>query len=300
VITKYQGTKVQGVAQLTRLVRETPAGREVEIEVRREGTTLVLEAEVEERGGRHDFHKIIHKIEIPHIEIPDIDIPDIDIDLESLKHLAPHHGTVLLGVSVEALTGQLGGYFGVEDGAGVLVRSVKEGSAAQEAGLSAGDVITRIDGETIDRPRTLRRALRERRGEKIEIDILRERRERTLTATLPKEEEGGAREHRERMHEQRRLMHEERDRMRGEPSNEGRDPPHQRAADKATPGDAPARRAATPPLPDTEHDRRRHRVDLAGLEAEHAAGQVRIGPPDAEEEVDPRVHDPTPEAIPQA
>jgi membrane-associated protease RseP (regulator of RpoE activity) len=243
VIMKYQGAKVRSVAQLTRLVRETPAGRQVEIEVHRDGSTLILEVEVEERRSRHDFHKIIRKINIPHIEIPDIEMPEIDIpdiELPHLNFIGAHHGTVLLGVSVEALTAQLRDYFGAEEDVGVLVRSVKEGSAAQEAGLRAGDVITGIDGETIDKPSSLRRALRERHGEQIEITILREQRERSLKATLPEEEDSGrheawewsdepphaepreelheetegVREHRDRMREQRSRMHEQRDRMR--------------------------------------------------------------------------------------
>src|SRR6185295_95733 len=38
VITEYQGTRIEGVAQLTRLVRETPAGRTARVEVFRNGS----------------------------------------------------------------------------------------------------------------------------------------------------------------------------------------------------------------------------------------------------------------------
>ncbi len=193
VILTYQDTAVKGVAQLTRLVRETPDGRKVWLDVFRDGSTQTMEVELEKGRAGHDMRRIVRKFEIPHIEIPDFEIPDIDVDISSI--LSAMHGTVLLGVSVESLHGQLREFFGVEGETGVLVRSVKEESAAAEAGVQAGDVILKIDDEEINGPGALRRALRERVGQTVDITVMRERRERTLTATLPEESAGGA-EHR--------------------------------------------------------------------------------------------------------
>ncbi len=193
VILTFQDTAVKGVAQLTRLVRETPAGRKVRLDVFRDGSTQTMEVELEEGRGGHDMRRIVRNFEIPHIEIPDFEIPDIDIDIRRI--VSAMHGTVLLGVSVESLHGQLREFFGVEGETGVLVRSVKEESAAAEAGVQAGDVILKIDDDEIDGPGALRRALRERKGQTVDITVMRERRERTLTATLPEESAGGM-EHR--------------------------------------------------------------------------------------------------------
>jgi Do/DeqQ family serine protease len=49
-----------------------------------------------------------------------------------------------LGIFVQDLTADLAGAFDLEQGAGVLVAEIDPGSAADEAGLEAGDVITRI------------------------------------------------------------------------------------------------------------------------------------------------------------
>ena len=49
-----------------------------------------------------------------------------------------------LGISVQDLTADLAGAFGLEKGRGVLVAEVTEGSAADKAGLRAGDVIRTI------------------------------------------------------------------------------------------------------------------------------------------------------------
>jgi len=50
---------------------------------------------------------------------------------------------------VENLTPQLGDFFGAKGAKGVLVRSVEKGSVAAKAGLRAGDVIVRVNGEPV-------------------------------------------------------------------------------------------------------------------------------------------------------
>lgn len=187
VILEYQGNRVEGAAQLTRLVRETPPGRTVTLKVSRAGETRTVRVKVTEpEGGEHE--RIIRKrieisdIEIPHIEIPDVDIPEIPL-LEGIP------SSFRLGVSVENLTGQLGEYFGVKDGEGVLVRSVKKGSPADSGGLRAGDVIVRVDGEKVADSSDLRSALRGRRGKTFPIGIMRDKRETSVTVSLPRMEE---------------------------------------------------------------------------------------------------------------
>jgi serine protease DegQ len=54
-----------------------------------------------------------------------------------------------LGVYVQNLTVELAGAFGVEDGKGALVAEVAEDSAADRAGIRAGDVITSMAGHRV-------------------------------------------------------------------------------------------------------------------------------------------------------
>jgi S1-C subfamily serine protease len=49
-------------------------------------------------------------------------------------------------------------YFGVKEG--VLVRSVLDNTAAQKAGIKAGDVITKVDGMAVTSPSELSSAVR--------------------------------------------------------------------------------------------------------------------------------------------
>ena len=186
VILEYQGNRVEGAAQLTRLVRETPPGRTVTLQVSRAGQARTVRVKVtEHEGGEHQ--RILRKrIEIPDIDMPHVEIPDIDIPEIPLLEGIP--SSFRLGVSVEDLTGQLGEYFGVKDGEGVLVRSVKKGSPADSGGLRAGDVIVKVDGEKVSDSSDLRSALRGRRGRTFPIGIVRERRDTSVSVTLPGKE----------------------------------------------------------------------------------------------------------------
>ena len=85
-----------------------------------------------------------------------------------------------LGATVQDLTPQLAGYFGVE--AGVLVTGVSEGSVAATAGLKAGDVITTLDGARISDTSDLRRRLsRLDDGDQFSLGIVRDKQTLTLT-----------------------------------------------------------------------------------------------------------------------
>ncbi|MFH2035327.1 MAG: PDZ domain-containing protein, partial [Candidatus Zixiibacteriota bacterium] len=56
-----------------------------------------------------------------------------------------------LGVSLQSLNEQLGEYFGVKDGEGVLITEVVKDSPAEKIGLKAGDVIIDVDGTKINK-----------------------------------------------------------------------------------------------------------------------------------------------------
>ena len=89
-----------------------------------------------------------------------------------------------LGIDAEDLSGQLGNFFGVPDGEGVLVRSVSAGSAAEKGGLKAGDVITKFDGERIRSLGELREKVAAK-GETATLTVTRNKAEVTLSVALP-------------------------------------------------------------------------------------------------------------------
>src|SRR5205814_951756 len=93
--------------------------------------------------------------------------------------------SISAGLMVESLTPQLGDFFGVKNGEGVLVRSVEKGSAAAASGLKAGDVIVKFDGRKIADQTDWRSALRSRKSGKVTLNVIRDKREQTLSLNLP-------------------------------------------------------------------------------------------------------------------
>ena len=81
--------------------------------------------------------------------------------------VGPHHfrfrthvGGGFLGVRLAELTPELRVHFGVAEDAGVMISRVLGDSAAQAAGLSVGDIVTRVDGREIASTSDLGRAIR--------------------------------------------------------------------------------------------------------------------------------------------
>jgi len=73
---------------------------------------------------------------------------------------------------------------------GVLVTEVAERSPASAAGIEMGDVITAVGGANIESPSDLRRAVRERPGQKVEVVLRRKGREKRVGATLEARDSG--------------------------------------------------------------------------------------------------------------
>lgn len=182
VILEFNGARVEGEEQLRRMLRETPAGRKITLGISRDGQPMQVEATLAAREAT--MTKALprtFKLEGPDVvipNIPDIQIPQFEVMVRSYSRRT--------GMMVDNLTPQLGEFFGVKSGQGVLVRSVEKGSAAEAAGLKAGDVIVKVDGEEIDDRNDWNRAMR-RKGGKISFGIVRDKREQTLTVTLPEE-----------------------------------------------------------------------------------------------------------------
>ena len=91
-----------------------------------------------------------------------------------------------IGVGVSSLTKQLGEYFGVADGKGLLVSSVRENSPAAKAGLKAGDIIVEADGKEVKNNMDLIRALNDKKEGNVQLTIIRDRNRQTVEVTPEK------------------------------------------------------------------------------------------------------------------
>jgi serine protease Do len=99
-----------------------------------------------------------------------------------------HQGSVTrgyLGVMIQALTPELAKSFGLDSDAGVLVGDVMNDSPAAKAGLQAGDVIRKFDGDVVKDVVSFRnRVARVAPNSKIELTVVRDGKELTLTVHI--------------------------------------------------------------------------------------------------------------------
>jgi len=185
VITEVNGQRVEGAAQFRRMIREIPPGRAAQLTVWRDGRAHTLSATLGKAEERHDkwmgATPGAFAFRMPEVQIPEM--PSMDLGEGMGMVIA---GRPRLGIDAEDIGGQLGSFFGAPDGEGILVRSVNGGSAAEKAGMKAGDVITTFNGERVRSLGDLRQKLASQNDAKTaKIGVLRNRSEVTLSVELP-------------------------------------------------------------------------------------------------------------------
>jgi Do/DeqQ family serine protease len=90
-----------------------------------------------------------------------------------------------LGVSVRRIDSDMAASLGMSETKGVIVNSVRPGSAAEKAGIHQGDVITAIDGTAVSDSNAFRnRVASSGPGNEVTLTILRDNREQKIRATL--------------------------------------------------------------------------------------------------------------------
>ncbi len=165
VIVRWNGERVDSAAELSRLKRETPAGRTVRLGVMRNGSEIEIDVEL----GRYS-------------DRPQRSLLWTTGGIEGI--FAGERGR--LGISLQNLTPQLAEYFGVPERTGALVSSVDTASPAAKAGLKAGDVILSMGGEKIDTPTDIMRILNRTKEGPLEVRVMRDRQEMTFTVQVEK------------------------------------------------------------------------------------------------------------------
>ncbi|CUS96859.1 DegQ family serine endoprotease [Candidatus Chrysopegis kryptomonas] len=97
----------------------------------------------------------------------------------------------VLGVQISKLDEATAKGLGLDKPKGIIVQDVISGSAAEEAGVKAGDVILECDGKEVNTPGELQEIIaRKRPGDKVNLKIYRDGKTFELTATLkPRKED---------------------------------------------------------------------------------------------------------------
>lgn len=190
VILTMNGTAIESKTQLQRMIHETPAGRVVTLGLSRDGQPVTIKVQLADR--HQEFPRIAKgkgmdmdmDIQIPPMpNMSDFDIPEVNVVVVRSSRRS--------GLMVENLTPQLGEFFGAKNGNGVLVRSVEKGSRADKAGLRAGDVITRVADQPVHDTSDFTHALRAHAAGSVNVSVIRDKKEQTLTLSLPHLKESG-------------------------------------------------------------------------------------------------------------
>lgn len=91
----------------------------------------------------------------------------------------------ILGVIMQNLTPELSRAFGLDLHQGVVISQVIEKSAAEEAGLKAGDVVASINGAPVKSASAMRNIVGMLRvGEEMKITVIRDNKKKRLTAVI--------------------------------------------------------------------------------------------------------------------
>jgi serine protease Do len=165
VIIEFDGKSVEKSDDFVRLVRNTPPDKPVKVKFIRNGETREVDVTIAERKtlprsysyalGRGDGKNMVI------------------------------FGRPRLGVQVQELNKDLAAYFKLEENSGVLVLEVQKDTPAEKAGLKAGDVIIKIDGEKVTAPDELIETLQDyEEGDVATVEYVRQGKTATVEVEL--------------------------------------------------------------------------------------------------------------------
>ena len=173
VIIRWNERRVESARQLTRLVRETPPGRSVQLELIRKGDTITLGVDIGTRDpvpGPEDRAPFFHTPP----QVPGPDTPWFHPSFGEMPKPGQSMMRPRLGVIMQPLTEQLADYFKLEGRLGALISTVMEDTPAANANLKAGDVLLSVNGNAVESPREVQWLVRSAAGESLLLRIMRE------------------------------------------------------------------------------------------------------------------------------
>jgi serine protease Do len=183
VILRFDGEQVTTYRKLQRLISEAAPEQNVRLAISRNGSEQEISVTL---GRRQDSLQALTRV---------YGAQQADEARRALERLRDR-GVMgfgpgrRIGVSTTQLTKQLGDYFGIAGGRGLLITTVAENSPAARAGLKAGDVITDIDGEKVETAGDLSRAINRKTDGDVTLTVVRDRSQRTIRVAPEKREPG--------------------------------------------------------------------------------------------------------------
>jgi serine protease Do len=193
VILRLDSENITSVRKLNRIVAEIAPDQSVKVTVSRGGAETELTATI---GKRNNLSRVGNWTSEPRVfkrdpqgffkdfkwETPLVE--GFSFDMDKLGDLTFMLGNSRrIGVSTMQLNKQLADYFGIPGGKGTLVTAVTEDSPAAKAGVRAGDVITAIDGEAVDSPGDIARAINRKKEGPVTLTVIRNKSQLSFQVT---------------------------------------------------------------------------------------------------------------------
>jgi membrane-associated protease RseP (regulator of RpoE activity) len=191
VVLQLNGQPIEGAEQLRRMLREIPAGRKVSLEISRDGNIQTLNVELADRQIME--HEIWNKIGTGgdvFVPVPGMGILSggADAPMPGGFHMPLFGSSLNVGAMVEPLTSQMAEYLGVPSG--LMIKQVARKSEAATAGLKAFDVILKVGADPITTLADWDRSLRANQGKPVQVTILRDRKQQTVTLQVDSKRHG--------------------------------------------------------------------------------------------------------------
>jgi C-terminal processing protease CtpA/Prc len=209
IVVDVDGDRVRSARQFSRLIQETPEGRSVALGIVRDGKRQTVSVTPESRAfafdmdadrigrdvarGLREIEPRLRELE-PRLREVEPRLKELEprlrefrfdrpfsFDFDMMPRMTGPRGR--LGVQLNELSSQLADYFGAAEG-GVLVSSVTKDSAAEKAGIKAGDVITSINGDHVRGTEDLIDELRGVSSGEVTIGIIRDKKASSVKATI--------------------------------------------------------------------------------------------------------------------
>ncbi len=182
VVIAIDGQNVADADALRRMLRDTPPGRKISLEISRDGNIQTMAVQLVDRKAME--HEIWTRLDIDvdgiaPVTPPTMGISGSDAPISNGFHMSLFTSTLNVGALVEPLTSQMADYLGVQGG--LMVKQVARKSEAAAAGFKAFDVILKVGADPITTSADWDRNLRSNKGKPVQVTILRDRKQQTLT-----------------------------------------------------------------------------------------------------------------------
>jgi S1-C subfamily serine protease len=201
IILKFGNQDGMNPGMLASEIRKRKPGEDITLTVERDGKPL----EVKVKLGEYPEEEAKRELErrfpglFPPLPPPFAMRPK-DRALKSPGVLVPPRAreffwerSKFIGVYLDELNKEMSDYFGVKEGNGLLVNRLTDKGPAQKSGLKVGDVIVKAEGKRVETVNELSGIVQDKKkGDKIKLEILRDKKPLTFDVEVEEEERGGA------------------------------------------------------------------------------------------------------------